>query len=225
MNINEFLKKRLHCSYEDAFSYIVDKRIMINHIPAIQKQEISNEDTIQFDELILQKAPEYKYIAYHKPVGVECTNNPSIDNNLPSVLPEARGLFPVGRLDKASEGLLLLTNDGKLYQRIAMSEVCQEKEYIVQVDKKLSDEALEFLSSEMDILGRMVKAKSVKRISENTFNIILVQGLNRQIRRMCHKAGYHVIALKRIRIKSLLLGDLKYGEFKYVSREEVEGLS
>jgi 23S rRNA pseudouridine2604 synthase len=131
-------------------------------------------------------------------------------------------VYPVGRLDKESEGLLLLTNDGKLYKDIAHAEKIKEKEYVVEVDKELTTSAIEQLASGIVIMGKKTRPAKVRLITPTCFNIILTQGLNRQIRRMCHKLGYEVTSLKRIRITVILLEDLKPGEYRVLGRELFE---
>lgn len=130
-------------------------------------------------------------------------------------------VFPVGRLDKDSEGLLLLTNDGGLYNKITHDKQHQEKEYIVTVDKAITEEAITLMSSGVKILGRITRPAKIKLIDDFTFQIILTQGINRQIRRMCYKTGYEVTSLKRIRIINILLNDLAPGEWRAVSKEEI----
>lgn len=221
MNINQFLVKYLTVSNQEAISFIRDKRIIINNEQARQKQLILDADQILLDGSEIKSPQRFKYIAYYKPRGVECTLNPAIANNLQSAFPPAIDLFPVGRLDKDSEGLLLLTDDGKLYKKIAPSECEKEKEYVVTVDKTLTDEAIENIVSGVIIMGKKTKPSVVCRLDDFTFNIVLTQGLNRQIRRMCYKLGYQVTSLKRIRIVSIKLDQLKPGEFRFLEKTEL----
>jgi 23S rRNA pseudouridine2604 synthase len=221
VTIHQFLTKQLSCSTKKAISIILEKRVLINGVPAIQKQVISQEDTIVFDEKTIQEARPYFYYAYYKPRGVECTTDPEIENNLTNAVPIAGHFFPVGRLDKESEGLLILTNDGKFYRKIADSEAHKEKEYSVTVDKTLTEEAIQHLSDGVVIMGKKTRTCQVKKINETSFNIILTQGLNRQIRRMCHKLGYQVFFLKRIRIDALKLGNLNPGDLSEIKKDLV----
>jgi 23S rRNA pseudouridine2604 synthase len=144
MNINELLVKRFHISKEAAGQMLVENRVFINSEKAIQRQEVFKTDALEIDGVVVQEAIEYTYYAYYKPRGIECTLNPNIKDNLLAALPFEEHLYPVGRLDKESEGLLLLTNDGKLYKNIAFAENFKEKEYIVSVDKVLTNEAISF---------------------------------------------------------------------------------
>ncbi len=221
MNINELLVKRFHISKEAAGQMLVDSRVFINAEKAIQRQEVLKTDAIVIDGTVIQEAVEHSYYAYYKPRGIECTLNPDIIDNLLAVLPFEEHLYPVGRLDKESEGLLLLTNDGKLYKNIAFAENFKEKEYIVAVDKTLTDEAIEKLASGIVIMGQKTRPAMVQQIDATTFSIILTQGLNRQIRRMCYKLDYEVTMLKRIRITTIELGDLKPGEYRALKRDAV----
>ena len=220
MNINEFLVKRFHISKETAASMLEENRVRINKQKAIQRQNVLKTDLVEADEKILQQGVEHTYYAYYKPRGIECTLNPNIENNLHAILPFKEHLYPVGRLDKESEGLLLLTNDGKIYKNIAFSDNFKEKEYLVEVDKELSDEALSQFASGIVIMGQRTRPAFVEKITPHSFRIVLTQGLNRQIRRMCYKLHYNVTMLKRIRITSVLLGDLKPGEYRKLKKEE-----
>ena len=147
--------------------------------------------------------------------------NPEIPDSLLQVFPLSEGLFPVGRLDKESEGMLLLTDDGNLYRQIAGAEAHQEKEYEVSVYQNIPDEDLEQMAAGIEIMGQRTRPAKVSRITNKSFKIILTQGLNRQIRRMCYKLGYQVLSLKRIRIASLELSGLKEGAYRYVSKEDI----
>ncbi|MBX9850458.1 MAG: pseudouridine synthase [Cytophagaceae bacterium] len=221
MTINEFLVKRFQISYESAFASIREKRVVINGEVPVQKQVIKETDHIFFDDKEVQVPVIFQYIIYHKPRGVECTTNTAIEGNLYEALPAARGLYPVGRLDKESEGLLLLTNNGKWYQEIAGMFACKEKEYIVEVNKILSDKAIENLSLGVIIMGKQTLPAKVTKLDDYTFRITLIQGLNRQIRRMCYRIGYLVRSLKRVRIMSLELGDLKPGEYRHIDPGDI----
>ena len=221
MNINEFLIKRFHISKQTASEMVRENEVFINGEKAIQRNNVLKSDHVVVNGEVLQQGQRFSYYAYYKPRGIECTLNTAIENNLRDSLPFKEDVYPVGRLDKESEGLLLLTNDGKLYKSIAFSDTFKEKEYLVEVDKPLTDEAIEQLASGIVIMGQKTRPAHVTKVSDHVFRIILTQGLNRQIRRMCYKLHYEVTLLKRIRITSILLGDLKPGEYKILDPAEI----
>lgn len=173
---------------------------------------------------VLQEPVESIYIAYHKPRGIETTLNVSIPNNLAAELPFEQRLFPVGRLDKDSEGLLLLTNNGQVYDKLLSKDRPQEKEYRVWVDKPITEMVRQQLENGVEIMGQTTLPCSVTLVDECTFAIVLTQGLNRQIRRMCYKLGYQVQRLIRIRIANILLNDLPEGQWRKLSLQEIESL-
>jgi 23S rRNA pseudouridine2604 synthase len=218
------LVQRFGYTHKEAVEIIASGRLLINGKPAGQQQEIHESDNVELDGKLILEGKKYFYIAYHKPPGVECTLNTNISDNLLEAIQLNEKFFPVGRLDKASEGLMLLTNDGFLCSDVIGNEHSQEKEYEVVVDRYISDEALQALASGVMVMGQLTKPAKVVRIGEKEFRIVLTQGLNRQIRRMCHKVGVEVVKLKRIRIVTLLLGELPLGEWKYLTTEELNTL-
>ncbi|HEY8402863.1 MAG TPA: pseudouridine synthase [Cytophagaceae bacterium] len=191
-----FLVQKLRISNKEAIELITSERFKINGSPAQLNQAIHKEDEVTLDGRVLKKAEPLIYIAYYKPRNIECTLNTAIEGNLKHALNLEHELFPVGRLDKESEGLLLMTNDGAIYNKITHKNFKQEKEYLVKVNKALTGEALQCMRSGIEILGQVTLPAQVRRIDDYTFNIILTQGLNRQIRRMCYKVGYEVMELK-----------------------------
>jgi 23S rRNA pseudouridine2604 synthase len=196
---------------------ILEGKVSINDTFVFENIEINIEDKIVYENQILQEGKQLMYIAFYKPRGIETTLNPVIANNLKDILPFEEALFPVGRLDKESEGLLLLTNDGSLFDKTLRSEHQIEKEYFVKVDKETTDDFILKMASGVSILGKTTLPCTVEKADNFTFKIILVQGINRQIRRMCYKLGYEVLQLKRIRIGNILLGDLAPNEYFYVN--------
>jgi 23S rRNA pseudouridine2604 synthase len=209
-----FLVKQLSISNKEALNLISENHLLINGEVADKNQYISVTDLVCLKDQILQEAKKLIYIAFYKPRGIECTLNPEIPNNLLTVFSFSEHLFPIGRLDKESEGLLVLTNDGKFYNKIAHSEQHIEKEYQVKVNEPLTEIALTSLRDGIEIMGQMTRSCIVNQLDEFSFNIILTQGLNRQIRRMCYKIGYEVVELKRIRIANIQLEKIKVGEWK-----------
>lgn len=213
--------KRFHISKEKASAMLNENRVLINQQKAVQRQHVLKTDAVELDGTSLQAGVEHKYYAYYKPRGIECTLNTGIPGNLLDLLPFEEHLYPIGRLDKESEGLLLLTNDGKLYKDIAFAENHKEKEYLVEVDQELTDEAISKLATGIVIMGQKTRPAFVTKVTSHSFRIILTQGLNRQIRRMCYKLDLNVTMLKRIRITSVLLGDLKPGEYRELKQAEI----
>ena len=204
-----FLVKRLNISNKNALTLILEGKVLINDIPISENIEINIQDKIVFEGHILQEGKQLIYIAFYKPRGIETTLNTEIPDNLKDILPFEESLFPVGRLDKESEGLLLLTNDGTLFDKTLRNEHQTEKEYLVKVDKVIDDNFILKMSSGINILGKITLPCKIEKVDNFTFSIILIQGINRQIRRMCYKLGYEVLELKRIRIGDILMGDLK----------------
>ncbi len=219
-----FLVQKLRLSNKEATAIILAKRLLVNGQPAQLNQPLQSEDEVTLDGKILKEAQQLHYLAYYKPRGIETTLNPEIPDNLLQSLNFPERVYPIGRLDKDSEGLLLLTNDGSIFDKILHSEQKQEKEYVVRVDKALTEEAVSALAAGVEIMGKKTRPAQVKQLDEFTFNIILTQGLNRQIRRMCYKLGYKVLELKRVRIVNVELGDLQVGEWRELRKEEIERL-
>jgi 23S rRNA pseudouridine2604 synthase len=216
-----FLVKRLSISNKNALSLILEGKIRINGISVFENIEINIEDKIVYENQILQEEKQLIYVAFYKPRGIETTLNSEIPDNLKDILPFNESLFPVGRLDKESEGLLLLTNDGRLFDKTLRSEHQTEKEYLVKVDQEITDDFICEMSSGVMILGKITLPCMVEKVDDFTFRIILIQGINRQIRRMCYKLGFKVLELKRIRIGDILLGDLSPNGYCNVPRQSL----
>jgi len=160
------------------------------------------------------------YIAFNKPVGIECTGNHKVKDNIIDYINHKERLFTIGRIDKQSEGLILLTNDGDIVNNVLRAENRKEKEYIVTVNKKITTEFIDKMRKGVRIMGRITRKCFVKKIHENRFKIILTQGMNRQIRRMCEVLGYRVTKLKRVRIMDIHL-DTKVGEYRNLNNDEI----
>ena len=211
-----FLVKRLNISNKNAITLISEGKLLVNGTVIAENIEINIGDRIIYEDQILQEGKQLIYIAFYKPRGIETTLNTDIEDNLKGILPFKAKLFPVGRLDKESEGLLLLTNDGRLFDKILRSEHQTEKEYIVNVDKEITDNFILNMSSGITILGKTTLPCPVEKVDNFTFKIILIQGINRQIRRMCYKLEYEVLELKRIRIGNVVLGNLAPNEYRHL---------
>lgn len=208
------LVRKLRIANKEAKQLIESGAIAVNNTIVFDNELISITDSVSYNNNVVQEPKQMLYIALYKPRGIETTLNEGIDDNLKSLLPFNEKLFPVGRLDKESEGLLLMTNDGNLFNRITKPGSQIEKEYIVTVDKPIDENFEQRMSNGIEIMGQLTLPCKLMPIDAYTFRIILTQGLNRQIRRMCYKLNYEVLTLKRIRIDNLLLGDLKPGEYK-----------
>ncbi|MDB5257554.1 MAG: ribosomal large subunit pseudouridine synthase [Chitinophagaceae bacterium] len=221
MNINEFLIKRFRLSQEESIAFLQEHEVLINGHKASQREALTKEDGLMIDGEQIREEQTFSYYAYYKPRGIECTLNPEIENNLFAILPFKEKVYPIGRLDKESEGLLILTNDGRLYKDIALANNFKEKEYEVTVDALLTEQALKQLEEGVFIKGRMTRPATVQTTGPQSFRIVLTQGINRQIRRMCYKLGYEVTALKRIRIAGVKLEDLNSGAYRRLTKEEI----
>jgi 23S rRNA pseudouridine2604 synthase len=223
-SLKYFIVQKLTLSNKVAINYILSGRVLVNGRKGTLNQELTPEDEVQLDEVVIKESRKNVYIAYHKPCGIESTLNTQIENNLRQALNYSETVYPVGRLDKASEGLMLLTNDGRTLFNILHAEKHQEKEYQVTVDKSLTPHALERLAEGIVIMGQKTRPAVVRQVDEMTFKIILMQGLNRQIRRMCYKLGYQVEKLVRTRIITLELGNLAPGQWRFLDQDEINSL-
>ena len=219
--INKYLSEVGFCSRRKADDYISDGRVYINGKVAILGSKVNLEDEISVDgEIIQYKDKKKVYIAFNKPVGVECTGNHKVKDNIIDFINHKERLFTIGRIDKQSEGLILLTNDGDIVNNVLRAENRKEKEYIVTVNKKITTEFIDKMRKGVRIMGRITRKCFVKKIHENRFKIILTQGMNRQIRRMCEVLGYRVTKLKRVRIMDIHL-DTKVGEYRNLNNDEI----
>ena len=219
--INKYLSEVGFCSRRKADDYISDGRVYINGKPALLGSKVNIGDEISVDgEIIQYKDKKKVYIAFNKPVGIECTGNHKVKDNIIDYINHKDRLFTIGRIDKQSEGLILLTNDGDIVNNVLRAENRKEKEYIVTVNKKITTEFIDKMRKGVRIMGRITKKCFVKKIHENRFKIILTQGMNRQIRRMCEVLGYRVTKLKRIRIMDIHL-DTKVGEYRNLNNDEI----
>ncbi len=210
-----FLVRRLSISNKDALALILQGKIKINGETVFENIVLNLGDSVMSEQEVLQEKKDFIYLAFYKPRGIETTLNREIENNLKDILPFTEELFPVGRLDKESEGLLILTNDGRVFDKTLRHEYQTEKEYLVTVDKEIDDEFIQKMAAGINILGKITLPCQVEKMDNHTFKIILVQGLNRQIRRMCYKLGYEVLQLIRLRIGVVGLEKLQPNEFRY----------
>ncbi len=224
MRINKFLGQTGLVSRRGADKWIESGRVYINGEKAELGSRVSPSDVVEVDGKRVSLEEELVYIALHKPVGITSTTDRKDKDNVVDYMNHPLRIFHIGRLDKDSEGLLLMTNDGDIVNEILREEHGHEKEYIVTVDRPFDDEFLQTMASGVPILGTMTKPCKVKRLGPKTFNITLTQGMNRQIRRMTAALGYTVVRLKRTRIINIHLGDLPYGEWRDLTKDEREEL-
>lgn len=221
VRINKYISETGICSRREADKYIKEKRVTINGKTAEEGTKICKGDIVKLNGKIICKKSIPVYIVLNKPAGIVCTTEKKVKGNIIDFINYPERIFPVGRLDKDSEGLILLTNDGDIVNKILRSGNNHEKEYIVTVDKPITSEFIKMMSSGVKILGTVTKPCIVKKENKFTFKIILTQGLNRQIRRMCQKLGYSVINLRRIRIMNIQLKDLPEGRWRYLTASEL----
>lgn len=220
MRINKFLAETGIVSRRGADKWIEEGRVTINGMPASVGSKVEDGDTVCVDGKPVQKEEQLVYIALNKPVGITSTTEKHIEGNVVDFVNHPLRIFHIGRLDKDSEGLLLLTNDGDIVNEILRAEHHHEKEYVVQVDKPITEQFLKKMAGGVEILDTTTLPCKVEKISSHVFKIILEQGLNRQIRRMCSALGYSVKRLQRIRIMNIHLGNLKVGQWRDLTEKE-----
>lgn len=224
MRINKMFSNLGICSRKETNRFIEEGRVIVNGSVCILGQWVEEDDVILIDNKPLQKK-ERIYIALNKPVGITCTAEEKVENNIINYINYPEYIFPVGRLDKPSQGLILLTNDGDLANKILESENEHEKEYIVTLNKDYDDKFIREMSVGVEILGIKTRPCKVRRINNTSFNIILTQGLNKQIRRMSLTLGYKVIRLERIRVMNIKVDDIGLGKWRYLTNDEIRVLT
>ncbi|OAS89393.1 MULTISPECIES: pseudouridine synthase [Metabacillus] len=221
MRINKYISETGFCSRRETDRLIESQRIMINGVICVAGATVEEGDLVLIDGKPLGSNGELVYLVLNKPAGITCTAAKHIEGNIIDFINYPERIFPIGRLDKASEGLILLTNDGDIVNKIMRSENNHEKEYVVTVDKPFSNSFIDGMANGVEILGVKTKPCKVTRISDNIFRITLTQGLNRQIRRMSKVFGYKVIKLERIRIMNIALDNLPRGKWRELTQEEL----
>lgn len=224
--INKFLSEMGYCSRRAADKLIEQGRVTINGKVPEMGTKITVADEVRVDgELISEPQEKPVYIAFNKPIGIVCTTDTRVEkDNIIDFINYPSRIFPIGRLDKPSEGLILLTNDGDIVNKILRARNKHQKEYIVTVDRPITKVFLEKMANGVPILDRVTRKCEIEEISKFQFRIILTQGLNRQIRRMCEYLGYNVTALKRIRIMNIQL-DIPVGKWRYLSEKELSEIN
>ncbi len=224
-NLNKFISSTGICSRREAEKLIIAGRVTINGKPTQLGNRVFEGDEVRIDGKPLKAKPKTLYIALNKPVGIVSTTDSKEKKNIVKYINHPQRLFPIGRLDKPSEGLIFLTNDGDIVNKILRAGNNHEKEYIVTVDQVIDDRFIQKMSNGIPILGTVTKKCKVEKISNYVFKITLTQGLNRQIRRMCEYLGYEVKKLKRTRIMNVSLAGLKYGDWRELTKQEIDTIN
>ena len=214
MRLNKYLSDAGICSRREADRLVQEGKILVDGKAAVLGMQIAEGQEILVNGKAVRREEKKVLLLFHKPRGIECTANPKIKNNVISYIDYPIRIYYIGRLDKDSEGLLLLTNQGELVNKMMRAGNCHEKEYLVTVDKPVTEDFIKKMSNGVPVLGTVTRKCRVEKTGEKTFRIILTQGLNRQIRRMCEYLGYRVKRLKRIRVMNLELGDLPVGQYR-----------
>lgn len=229
IRINKFISESGYCSRREADQIIKDGRASINGKIPNMGSKVMPGDKVMVDGQLLKNKPakekDFIYMAFNKPVGIVCTTDTKGEkNNIIDFINHGKRIFPIGRLDKPSEGLIFLTNDGDMVNKILRSKNNHEKEYIVTVNKPIHDGFVEKMANGVPILGTRTKRCKVEAMGKNVFRIVLTEGMNRQIRRMCEHLGYQVTKLKRVRIMNIKL-DVPVGKWRYLTAKEMDGIN
>lgn len=224
--LNKYLSEVGYCSRRAADNLIDAGRVTINGEIPEMGTKVSPEDVVKVDgKLISKRKQDYVYLAFNKPIGIVCTTDTHVEkDNIIDFINYPKRIFPIGRLDKPSEGLILLTDDGDIVNKILRASNNHEKEYLVTVDRIISQTFIERMANGIPILDTITKKCKVKKLSKYQFKIILTQGLNRQIRRMCEYLNYEVAALQRVRIMNIKL-NVPVGEYRELTKDELNALN
>lgn len=225
VRINKFLSEAGVCSRREADRFIEEGKVKIDGETAVMGSKVKAGSLVTFCGKPVKKEEKLVLIAFNKPEGIVCTTDSREPDNIIDFIRYGMRIYPIGRLDKDSEGLILLTNDGNIVNKILRAEYRHEKEYVVTVNKEITPEFLKGMSEGVPILDTITNPCFVKQMDRYTFRIILTQGLNRQIRRMCEYFGYRVVKLVRIRIMNIMLGRLKTGTWRNVTEKEIDELN
>ena len=225
IRINKFISEKGLCSRREADKLIERGRVTVNGIVPITGTKITSIDDVRLDGKSLVTKVELVYIVLNKPRGITCTTERNVRGNIIDFINHPKRIFPIGRLDKDSEGLILLTNDGDIVNKILRAGNNHEKEYIVTVDKPITLEFLKFMSKGVKILDTITMPCTIRKESKFVFRIFLTQGLNRQIRRMSEALGYKVTKLQRIRIMNVTIKDLRIGQWRNLTKKELDTIN
>jgi 23S rRNA pseudouridine2604 synthase len=223
--LNKYLSETGICSRREADKFIEQGRVKIDGVKATTGTKVKLGQKVYLDNKLIKNEEDLVYIALNKPIGITCTTESKVRGNIVDFVKHKKRIFPIGRLDKPSQGLIFLTNDGDIVNKILRAGNNHEKEYIVTVDKPVSNEFIKKMGNGIPILDTITKKCFIKKEGKYVFRIILTQGLNRQIRRMCEYLGYSVTKLERIRIMNVNLGDLKVGEWRNLTAKELKEIN
>ena len=223
--LNKAISETGYCSRRAADKLIEEGKVKVNGNTPELGTKVTANDVITVNGTVVTKEVENIYLAFNKPVGITCTTELQIEGNIIDYINYPERIFPIGRLDKPSEGLIFMTNDGDIVNKILRSKNSHQKEYIVTVSRRITDDFIYDMSNGVPILDTITEKCTVKRINDTTFNIILTQGLNRQIRRMCDYLGYQVYTLKRVRIMNISLDGIEKGEYRSFTKEELSEIN
>lgn len=224
IRLNKYLSDAGVCSRREGDRYIEAGKVKIDGETVTVGTRVYPGQIVTFDGKEVIREEEFILLAFYKPKGIVCTTTKMEPDNIIDYIQYEKRIYPIGRLDKDSEGLILLTNNGEVVNKILKAKNYHEKEYIVRVNKPITNEFIKRMGEGVPILDTVTRPCKINVISKDSFNIILTQGLNRQIRRMCEYLGYRVISLKRTRIMNIQLGKLKVGSYRKVTDKELEGL-
>lgn len=224
IRLNKYIASSGLCSRREADTLIESGKVTINGIVAVQGSKVLDGDVVEVNGRKVTPEDDMVYIAFNKPLGITCTTDTRDPSNIIDYIGFDERIFPVGRLDKNSSGLILLTNDGSIVNRLLRAENGHEKEYLVTVNRPYDKNFIKSMESGVPVLGQLTLPCRIKPAGDRSFKIILHQGLNRQIRRMCEYLGYKVTKLKRIRFMNIMLGDLETGKWRYLTSAEKKEL-
>ena len=224
IRLNKYIASSGICSRREADHLIESGKVLINGVTADLGTRVNDGDLVEVDGKKITPEDDMIYIAFNKPLGITCTTDTRDPSNIIDYINFKDRIFPIGRLDKNSSGLILLTNNGDIVNKLLRSENGHEKEYVVTLDRPYDKAFIKTMSTGVPVLGRMTLPADVFPVSAKTFRIILRQGMNRQIRRMCEHLGYKVTKLKRIRFINVTLGDLELGKWRYLTADEKKDL-
>lgn len=225
VRINKFISETGFCSRREADKLVEQGRVTLNGRKAVLGDKATADDDVRVDGKPIKAKKAGVYIAFNKPVGITCTTERHIKGNIVDYIRHKERIFPIGRLDKPSEGLIFLTSDGDIVNKILRAGNNHEKEYVVTVNKPITPDFIKKMSSGVPVLGVITKKCFVRKESSFVFTIILTQGLNRQIRRMCEYLGYNVTKLKRVRIMNVALDDLPVGKWRDLTAAEMKEIN